>query len=210
MLDSQGRLWLTARIRTPNAPAYCKAGSTNPSAKRFPIDMSVRQLAMYDPKAKKITYIDTCFDTHHLMFGEDANNTLWFNGYDSRYLGWLNTKMFDETHDALKSQGWTGLILDTNGNGKRDAYVGAKDPVDPAKDKMIDDALYTAAPTPARSSELSPVQIRPRRRWRNVTSCRPRRAILHAAWMSIATASRGLRSAAATLEASTGASAPVR
>ena len=148
MLDSQGRLWLTARIRTPNAPAYCKAGSTHPSAKRFPIDMSVRQVALYDPKTKKITYIDTCFDTHHLMFGEDANNTLWFNGYDSRYLGWLNTKMFDETHDALKSQGWTGLILDTNGNGRRDAYAGAKDPVDPAKDKMIDDALYTAAPAP--------------------------------------------------------------
>jgi len=110
--------------------------------------MSVRQVALYDPKTKKITYIDTCFDTHHLMFGEDANNTLWFNGYDSRYLGWLNTKMFDETHDALKSQGWTGLILDTNGNGRRDAYAGAKDPVDPAKDKMIDDALYTAAPAP--------------------------------------------------------------
>jgi 2-keto-4-pentenoate hydratase/2-oxohepta-3-ene-1,7-dioic acid hydratase in catechol pathway len=33
--------------------------------------------------------------------------------------GWLNTKMFDET-DAVKSQGWTALILDTNGNGKRE------------------------------------------------------------------------------------------
>ena len=148
MFDRQGRLWVTARVRTPETPAYCRAGSTHPSAKRFPIEMSVRQAAMYDPQTKKITYIDTCFDTHHLMFAEDADNTLWFNGYGSPYVGWLNTKMFDQTHDAVKSQGWTGLILDTNGNGKRDAYVGPKDPVDPAKDKMIDDALYTVSPAP--------------------------------------------------------------
>jgi hypothetical protein len=148
MLDRQGRLWVTARVRTPNTPAYCRAGSTHPSAKRFPIEMSVRQAAMYDPRTKNITYIDTCFDTHHLMFAEDTDNTLWFNGYGSPYVGWLNTRMFDETHDAAKSQGWTGLILDTNGNGKRDVYVGPKDPVDPAKDKMIDDALYIAAPAP--------------------------------------------------------------
>jgi hypothetical protein len=137
MFDKQGRLWVTARVRTPETPAYCRAGSAHPSAKRFPIEMSVRQAAMYDPQTKKITYIDTCFDTHHLMFAEDANNTLWFNGYGSPYVGWLNTKMFDATHDAVKSQGWTGLILDTNGNGKRDA-----------DDKMIDDALYTVSPAP--------------------------------------------------------------
>jgi hypothetical protein len=135
MFDRQGRVWVTARVRSPGTPAYCRAGSTHPSAKRFPIEMSVRQAAMYDPQTKKITYIDTCFDTHHLMFAEDANNTLWFNGYGSGYVGWLNTKMFDETHDAVKSQGWTGLILDTNGNGKRDG-----------DDKMINDALYTVSP----------------------------------------------------------------
>src|ERR1700750_2035426 len=38
-------------------------------------------------------------------------------------VGWLNTKMWDQTHDEQKSQGWTALVLDTNGNGKRDAYV---------------------------------------------------------------------------------------
>jgi hypothetical protein len=35
----------------------------------------------------------------------------------------LNTKRFEKTHDEVKSQGWTALILDTNGNGKRDAYA---------------------------------------------------------------------------------------
>ena len=89
---------------------------------------------MYDPKTKKLTHINTCFGTHHLMFAEDANHTLWTSG-GGQVVGWLNTKMFDETHDEAKSQGWTALILDTNGNGKRDAYVEPNQPVDPAKDK---------------------------------------------------------------------------
>jgi hypothetical protein len=148
MFDGQGRLWVTARVRPPETPAACRAGSTHPSAKLFPIETSVRQAAMYDPKTKKVTYIDTCFDTHHLMFAEDADNTLWFNGYGSQVLGWINTKTFDATHDGLKSQGWTGLILDTNGNGKRDAFVKPGQPIDPAKDKQIDDALYIASPAP--------------------------------------------------------------
>ena len=52
-------------------------------------------------------------------------------------VGWLNTKMFDETGDAAKSQGWTAFVLDTNGNGKRDEYTGPDQPVDPDKDKHI-------------------------------------------------------------------------
>jgi hypothetical protein len=150
MLDQQGRLWMTARIRPPATPAWCRAGSSNPSAKRFPIDLSYRQAAMYDPKTKKLSYIDLCFHAHHLVFAEDANNTLWFNdlGMGHSTFGWLNTKMYDQTHDAQKSQGWTGLVLDTNGNGKRDAYVGPKDPIDPTRDKLIDDELYSVNPAP--------------------------------------------------------------
>ena len=94
---------------------------------------------MYDPKTGKITLISTCFRTHHLVFAEDANNTLWTSagGPQSGVIGWLNTKMFEETGDEAKSQGWTALVLDTNGNGKRDAYVEPNQPVDPAKDKRI-------------------------------------------------------------------------
>ena len=45
--------------------------------------------------------IDTCFATHHLLFAEDANNTLWTSsGGGGGVVGWLNTKMWDETHDA--------------------------------------------------------------------------------------------------------------
>jgi hypothetical protein len=135
MLDGQGRVWMTARVRPPENPAYCRAGSSHPSARRFPIDAAVRHAAVYDPRTKQLTQISTCFDTHHLMFAEDANNTLWFNGYGSRYLGWIDTKTFDETRDEVKSQGWTALILDTNGNGRRDE-----------PDTRIADALYTVSP----------------------------------------------------------------
>ena len=85
---------------------------------------------MYDPATKKLTHIGTCFGTHHLMFAEDANHTLWTSG-GGQVIGWLNTKMFDETQDEMKSQGWTALIRDANGNGKRDAYVEPNQPLDP-------------------------------------------------------------------------------
>jgi hypothetical protein len=81
------------------------------------------------------------------MFAEDANNTLWTSG-GGQVVGWLNTKLFDETGDEQKSQGWTALILDTNGNGKRDEHVEANQPVDPAKDKRITNGLYSVAPAP--------------------------------------------------------------
>jgi hypothetical protein len=41
------------------------------------------------------------------------------------------------------------MILDTNGNGKRDAYVEPNQPVDPAKDKRIDAGFYAVMPNPS-------------------------------------------------------------
>jgi hypothetical protein len=150
MFDEKGRVWFTSRVRPSDNPAFCKEGSDNPSAKLFPLAASDRHLAMYDPKTKQVTLIGTCFSTHHLQFAEDANHTLWTSsGGGGGVVGWLNTKMFEETHDEEKSQGWTALILDTNGNGKRDAYVEPDQPVDPMKDKRIAAAFYgvTVSPT---------------------------------------------------------------
>jgi hypothetical protein len=147
MLDEKGRLWLTSAVRAPENPAFCKEGSTHPSAKLFPIQRASRHLQMYDPATKKLTHIATCFGTHHLMFAEDANNTLWTSG-GGQVVGWLNRKMFEETGDEEKSQGWTALIMDTNGNGRRDAYVEPNEPVDPTKDKRFRAAFYSVAPAP--------------------------------------------------------------
>jgi hypothetical protein len=145
MLDHRGRLWLTAAVRPPENPAECKAGSSHPSARQFPMARAGRHLAMYDPGTKKLTHIGTCFGTHHLMFAEDANHTLWTSG-GGQVVGWLNTKQFEETGDEMASQRWTPLVLDTNGNGKRDPYVEPDQPVDPAKDKRYRSAFYAVAP----------------------------------------------------------------
>ena len=145
MFDEKGRVWITSAVRPAANPDYCKEGSSHPSAKLFPIANAGRHLAMYDPKTQQLTHISTCFGTHHLMFAEDANNTLWTSG-GGQVVGWLNTKMFEETKDEVKSQGWTALIMDTNGNGRRDAYVEPDAPVDPTKDKRFGAAFYAASP----------------------------------------------------------------
>ena len=147
MFDEKGRVWITSAVRPAANPDFCKDGSSHPSAKLYPLSTSGRQLAVYDPTTKQITHISTCFGTHHLMFAEDANRTLWTSG-GGQVVGWLNTKMFDETHDEVKSQGWTALVLDTNGNGKRDAYVEPNQPLDPTKDKRYGSAFYAVAPAP--------------------------------------------------------------
>jgi hypothetical protein len=147
MLDEKGRLWLTSAVRSPENPAFCKEGSSHPSAKVFPLQRSGRHLQMYDPATRKLTHIATCFGTHHLMFAEDANHTLWTSG-GGQVVGWLNRKMFEETGDEEKSQGWTPLIMDTNGNGRRDAWVEPTEPVDPTKDKRFGAAFYSVAPAP--------------------------------------------------------------
>ncbi len=165
MFDEKGRLWYTSRIRPADNPTYCKAGSSLESAKLTPADRSGRQLGMYDPKTKQSYMIDTCFATHHLLFAEDADNTLWTStGGGGGVVGWLNTKMWDQTHDEQKSQGWTALVLDTNGNGKRDPYAESEQSVvtapsgeslgvssivsvskDPSKDTRLNAAFYGLA-----------------------------------------------------------------
>jgi len=123
MMDSQGRMWFTARIRPPAAqPAYCSDGSIA-SSKVAPLKDSPRHLSMFDPKSEKWTLIDTCFSTHHLYFHPKDPSLLWTSqgGPGSGVVGWLNTKTFLETGDAAKSQGWTPIVVDSNGNGQRDA-----------------------------------------------------------------------------------------
>ena len=154
MFDEKGRVWFTSRVRGQQNPAFCGKGSNHPSARIFPVERSNRQLSMYDPKTGKFTLIDTCFGTHHLYFAEDADNTLWASsgGAANEVLGWLNRKVFEETGDEQKAQGWTPFILDTNGNGRRDDYVGPNDPIDPKKDKRIVAGFYGLAPSPVDGS----------------------------------------------------------
>ena len=158
MFDRNGRVWFAARVRGPDNPAFCKKGSDHPSAKAFPTDRTNRHLTMLDPKTMKYTFVDTCFGTHHLQF--DANDILWTSG-GGQVVGWLDMKKFDETGDAAKAQGWTPMILDTNGNGKRDDYVEPNQPVDPTKDKRIVAGFYAVMPSPADGSVWGSVNVFP-------------------------------------------------
>ena len=186
MMDEEGRVWLAAAVRGVEDPDFCGKNSNLPSAKLFPLEKSQRQLAMLDPKTMKYTFVDTCFTTHHLQFGFDANNTLWTSsGGGGGVVGWLNTKAFLETGDAAKSQGWTALVVDTNGNGKRDEYTEPGKPLDPTMDMRIGLAFYAVMPSPvdgtvwgtlranpARWCGLIPAPTRRKPRWRRFITFR--------------------------------------
>jgi len=156
MMDHTGRVWLTHAIRANANPDFCRQGSSHPSARQFPLEASTRQLSLYDPKTRQFRFIDTCFTTHHLQFAEDANNTLWFSsgggGGGRQVLGWFNTKLFDETGDGARAQGWTPFVIDANGNGRRDAYVEPDQPVDQTRDKRIQGGSYGVIPSPVDGS----------------------------------------------------------
>ena len=145
-MDKQGRVWAAARIRKPETPDWCRAGSDHPSAKLFPIDRGQRGLEMYDPKTKKLTTIDTCFTWGHLNL--DDNDVLWSSFGPAGVEGWFDTRIWDKTHDEKKAQGWSAFVLDYNGNGKRDAYTEPDQPPDPTKDRRLNVQYYGDSPAP--------------------------------------------------------------
>ncbi|MEE2964516.1 MAG: carboxypeptidase-like regulatory domain-containing protein, partial [Acidobacteriota bacterium] len=147
MLDAEGRVWLTTRVQAPDNPAWCKEGSDNPYAENFPINRAGRHTGYFDPEAQKFVLIHTCFGTHHLQFAEDDNDTLYFSG-GGQVVGWLDTKMYDETGDERASQGWCPTVLDTNGDGaiskpwNEPARRGEEAEFDAALDTRINAGAY--------------------------------------------------------------------
>jgi hypothetical protein len=162
MMDGEGRVWWAATHRPQwEQPAFCRAGSDHPSAKAFPLErasgaatntttfvQNARGVTMYDPKTKQWAFVDTCFGTHHLNFGYDADNTLYLGNNGGPQLGWINTRLFLETGDSAKAQGWTTFVIDTNGNGRRDGYVEPNAAVDPTRDKRLNLGFYGIAVNP--------------------------------------------------------------
>ena len=144
-MDKQERVWIAARVRPAETPDFCQEGSSHPSAQAFPIERSNRQMQLWDPKTLQMTTIDTCFGTHHLNFDDD--DKLWFTG-SGPVVAWFDTKVLDETGDEKLAQGWTVQVLDTNGNGRRDAYVEPSEPLNPTKDTRIERSYYGVAPSP--------------------------------------------------------------
>jgi hypothetical protein len=146
MMDEKNRVWMTSTIRPGKNPDWCM-DSDHPSVKRHPIPGSGRQLSYFDVETEKFVLVDTCYATHHLQFASDENRTLWSSG-DGNVVGWLDTKMFDETGDERVSQGWCPTILDTNGDGKIGEYVEPGEPMDPTKDMRVRGFAYGIIPNP--------------------------------------------------------------
>jgi hypothetical protein len=175
MMDSKGRVWMTSKIRPNPDPSWCSDPS-NKFAEWFPLRQSGRQASFYDPNTQKFTLIDTCYATHHLQFDNDANETLYFNELTGPIVGWIDTKVYDETHDEQKAVGWCGQVLDTNGDGKitkpfnqiaggrrggdsqlydgdttGGARGGGRGPggnIDPKLDTLVSYSLYAVIPSP--------------------------------------------------------------
>ena len=151
MMDEKGRPWFTVRLRPANNPEFCRQGSDHPSAKVFPINSAGRHVSMFDPTTAKFTLVDTCFPTHHLIFAEDADNTLWLSsgGVGAAVAGWINRRVLEETGDHRRAQGWSPFVLDTNGNGRRDdGWVEPNQAVDPSKDKRVQVGFYSVVVNP--------------------------------------------------------------
>jgi hypothetical protein len=120
MVDGKGRVWMSMREGEGKTYDWCTDGSLNKFAAYFPNPGRVGQeVALYDPAAKKVDIIPVCFDTHHVNFGHTKDDVVYFSG-DFNVLGWINTRVWDETHDAKKAAGWCPFVLDTNGDGKID------------------------------------------------------------------------------------------
>jgi len=151
MMDHKERVWMTSAGRPPANPTYCKDGAVNPYAKNYPLASSVRQASVFDPKTGQTTPVDTCFSTHHLVFAEDKSHTLYFSG-DSNVIGWINTSVYDQTHDAVKAQGWCPMIVDTNGDGRIGDYTQPNQPADPAKDLRLTGFAYGIVVNPVDNS----------------------------------------------------------
>ena len=158
-MDERGRVWLVSRFRLPaDNPSFCKRGSGNKFAQYYPLNESQRQITFYDPQTKQITMIDTCFDTHHINFAEDADSTAWLSSGtcpkcgENGVIGWINTRLYDKTRNEEASQGWCPFILDTNGDGVIGKYTEPNAPFDPTLDRRTGGPSYGIIPNPADGS----------------------------------------------------------
>jgi hypothetical protein len=118
MIDTKGRIWTTSTVSQAGQPTWCHDGAQNKFAAYYPLERQPgRHASFLDPKTGKFSLILTCFGTHHLQFGTDPDETLYFSG-SGPVIPWVNTRVFDKTGDEQAAQGWCPTVLDTNADGK--------------------------------------------------------------------------------------------
>jgi len=120
LMDGKRRTWLPADYTEGPEPAWCTDGSV-PSSKYYPLTTHKKAagLPVYDPATDKVEALPLCAGGNHGAFTFDKDSTLYLSG-DTEVLPWINTRVWDETHDLKKATGWCPLVLDTSGDGKID------------------------------------------------------------------------------------------
>ena len=122
MIDAKGRVWVTdfGQYTLPSYPAseksadFCANPSLSKYAKYYPTAGETRdkRILAFDPTTETTASIPSCYGVHHLGFGYDKQDTLFFSG-DANVVGWIETKAWDDTKDASKAVGWCPTVLDT-------------------------------------------------------------------------------------------------
>jgi hypothetical protein len=145
-IDSKGRAWFTPRLHATQQPAFCTS-SSNKFAAYYPMKGPVgKGVAFYDPETRKVTGIDTCFNVDHNELSPDGTSFVYGQGGT---IGWVNTKIYDQTHSDEAAQGWLPAVLDTNGDGKiTKPWTEPNEPIDPTKDHRINFTCYQAVWAP--------------------------------------------------------------
>ena len=150
IIDEKGRFWFASKMHDPPPADFCKSGSSNKFTHYFPLiskealEHGLKQVGFYDPQTKKITSIDTCFAPDHNEFSDD--DTLFFGQHNA--VGWINAKIYDQTHSDEAAQGWCPGVLDTNGDGKITEWTEPDQPIDPTKDHRIAFGCYAIGVQP--------------------------------------------------------------
>jgi hypothetical protein len=100
----QGACGMSSRFRVPeNQPAFC---ATHPSAALAPQPRSFRQIQYFDPRTRnssRSTSASTCTTCSSRTI---RTETLYGNGPFSGAIGWVKTRVLDETGDEGAAQGW--------------------------------------------------------------------------------------------------------
>jgi hypothetical protein len=119
-MDGKGRVWMPTVSTAGDEPAWCSDGSV-PSSKYYPLTdhKHAAQMVLYDPATKKIENIPMCSGGNHSNFTFSGPNILYLSG-DTQVISWINTDIWDKTHDPKQATGWCPMVVDTNGDGKID------------------------------------------------------------------------------------------
>ena len=161
--DQKDRIWFANLSTIKEAPKAACSDPNNKFAKLFPMSGG-RVINVVDTKNNdKITNLPVCFGGHHIAI--DSKDVVYTSG-EFEVMGWLDTKVYDQTGDVNKAQGWCPMVLDTNGDGKIDqnkaAWNAAVNPFapppadvkapDPKKDTQISGYTYGMNVSPADDS----------------------------------------------------------